>query len=142
MKKRIGFMKMSVAIILSVSFILSPLLSNFPIGKDQVAVAAKNKYTGWKYWGTLKYSKKFQKFTVGSMSIIISGIIPWAKVKTATQIASLYYSIHGSNAYITQVTYRNYLKGAHGSLLPVEEKTITYFYSDKNRKKLLNQLHM
>ncbi|WP_088816541.1 MULTISPECIES: hypothetical protein [Listeria] len=131
--------KIGIALLLVFGFTVSPTINILQNGNENVAYA-KSSYTGYKYWGKISYSKKFRKFTVGAMSITISSIIPWAKARTAIQIASLYHSMYGSNAYVVQKTYRNYLKGAHHSLLPVSEKTVYYFYKDKKHKKFIKSV--
>ncbi|EUJ42330.1 hypothetical protein [Listeria fleischmannii] len=126
--------KVALATLLVFGFTLTPAANILQHNNENVAYA-KSSYTGYRYWGKISYSRKFKKLTIGAMSIVITGIIPWSSVRIATQIATLYHSMYGSNAYVVQKTYRKYLKGAHKSLLPVSEKTVYYFYKDKKHKK-------
>lgn len=114
-------------------------------GEEAVAKVASNltdgggggqkNVTDWMLSAKYKYSKKAEKFTVGSISIAVSALIPWRRVAVVTGIANLYYQMNTRNIYTTRLYYFKYKKGAHGSLLPYKEKVVIKFYKDKKRTK-------
>lgn len=94
--------------------------------------------TGWKYHSTIKRNVKVEKLLGAGTSIIVSILLPWDKAKAAVQIANSAHLILRDNVYITQTNYRMFARTGK-YLDPIAgEKTITRFYSNSARTKLLD----
>ncbi|EFI83824.1 hypothetical protein [Listeria grayi] len=122
----------------------SLIKDGFDVAKPTISVRSnqtdgggggKKGESGWMLANTLKYSKKAQKFTVSAIGITISSIIPWAKYRVPLQIAQLFYSMYGSEAYVTQLSYYKWRYNKNGTRYLYQEKVVYKFYGDKARKK-------
>ncbi|MCO7128180.1 hypothetical protein NIE88_20760 [Sporolactobacillus shoreicorticis] len=89
----------------------------------------------WKYWGSLKYSKKFIAVTKSAISAAILEIVPWTKVRAIGAIVATYYAAYAPNEYVTEKIYRKWSNG-----VPIKEKTVYYFYTNRARTHLAGKV--
>lgn len=95
--------------------------------------------TGWMYHSTVSSNVKVDK-VVGAGASIIFSIYgpPWNKVKAAVQIANTAHLVVRDNVYYTEDYYRMFSNTGKSPLPVAAEKTITRFYSDSARTKIMD----
>lgn len=94
--------------------------------------------TGYQLHSTIKSNTKVEKFAGAGASIIVSTYIPWKRGKIAVQLANTAHMLLKDNVYYTQSYYRNFANTKKNPKPIAAEKTITRYYSNSARTKLID----
>ncbi len=97
--------------------------------------------TGWQYWGTLKYSKKFLAVTRSAVIAGVTQFIPFASIRAISVIANTFLAAYAPNEYVTEKIYRIWLVNRiNGGRIVLKERTDYYFYSNSARTHFIGKI--